>query len=672
MRELHIDIETFSEVDLKKTGVYPYAQHESFKIIIFAYAWDKQPVTVLDTYDDEHPGQSLPDDVWYALCDPNVKKIAHNANFEITCISAYFGLPLDPRQWYCTMIGAAYLGLPLSLDKIAQVLGLSEQKDTGGKALITYFSKPCKPTKRNGMRTRNRPNSPPVEFFGEKVEAEYMQTVLTKWEGYKAYGGQDVRTECKIYEYLKRFPAISDIEREYWIQDQEINARGIYIDVELAQAAVQATEDFLRYVHEEIIRLTGVSNPNSPTQLRDWLSEELGEEVKSLNKIFLEEALNDELLPDNVARVFKLRQLGSRTSSGKYDAMLKYVCENGRACGTIQYYGANRTGRYAGRGIQPQNMKKTPKSGLETAREALRKGLVDILYDDPTDIISRLVRTAIIAEEGKSLISCDFSAIEGRVLSWLAAEEWKLDIYNGHGKMYEAVAAKMFSVPIEAVTKDSDYRAKGKIAELALGYQGSKGALFTMGALREGLTEDELMTIVKRWRAANPRIVKFWYEVEAAAKHAINTKGRAVLRKPYCTLLFTFDRGYLFITLPSGRRLAYYGAHLRPGKFGDSITYWGMDQVKKIWTRIDTYGGSLVENITQAIARDCLTDAMYRMKDDVYLTMHVHDEIVAEEPDEVAAAKLELMEEVMLVSPLWAKTLPLKGEGYVSKFYKKD
>lgn len=655
MKKLHIDIETFSEVDLKKTGVYPYAQDASFKIIIFAYAWDNDPVTVLDTYDEETPGQNLPDDIWYALCDPNVLKIAHNANFEITCISAYYGLPLDPRQWYCTMIGAAYLGLPLSLDKIAQVLGLSEQKDAGGKALITYFSKPCRPTIKNGQRTVNRPEHAPE-----------------KWEAYKNYGGQDVRTECKIYDYLQKFPPISDEEREYWIQDQAINARGIFIDVELARAAVAATEDFLRYVHEEIIRLTGVDNPNSIPQLRKWLTAELGEEVKSLNKIYLEEALNDELLAANVVRVFKLRQLGSRTSSSKYDAMLNYLCADGRARGTIQYYGANRTGRYAGRGIQPQNMKKTFSIGLETAREALRKGIADLLYDDVTDIISRLVRTAIIAEDGKSLISCDFSAIEGRVLSWLAGEEWKLDIYNGHGKMYEAVAAKMFNVPIEEITKGSDYRAKGKIAELALGYQGAAGALITMGALREGLTEEELMPIVKAWRAANPKIVKFWREVEAAAKHAIVHKARMVLRKPYCTLTFTYDRGYLFITLPSGRRLAYYGAHLKPSKYGPAIVYWGMDQVKKIWTRIDTYGGSLVENITQAIARDCLTGAMYRMRDIVFLTMHVHDEIIAEEPDEVAADKLKAMEEVMAVSPLWAKGLPLKGDGYVSKFYKKD
>lgn len=653
MRHLHIDIETYCEKDVSDVGVYRYAEDPSFRIILFAYSWDEGPTYALDTSDDTFPGEGIPADAWKALTDPDVQKIAHNANFEFVCISTYYGLSLDLTQWFCTMIGAAYLGLPLGLDKVAQVLGLSEQKDTRGKALISYFCKPCKPTKSNGGRTRNLPEHAPE-----------------KWAAFIEYNGQDVNTEKEIYRYLMGFPGLSQTEWGYWVLDQIINGIGISIDRELIESALEANAEFTKGVHDELVNITGIDNPNSLTQLKRWLRQELGYEVHSLGKDYLKDALDGELLPDHVARVFRLRQFASNTSISKYDTMLAYVCADGRIRGLLQFYGANRTGRYAGRGVQIQNLKRTLKKGLETAREAVRKGIADLLYDNVPDVISRITRTALVPVGGYSLVVSDFSAIEARVLAWEAAEEWVLDVFHTHGKIYEATAANMFHVPLDMITHGSDLRAKGKVATLALGYQGSVGALIAMGALREGLTEGELPAIVKAWRSANPAIVKYWREVEAAAKHVIEKKTRYVLRKKYCSLVFSYDRGYLFIELPSGRRLAYYGAEVSKGR----ISYWGMDQVKKIWVKTDTYGGSLVENITQAIARDCLCDTMRRIYYDAGLPilMHIHDEIVCEVPESEAAEKLAVMNDIMSVGPEWAKGLPLKGDGYLSKFYKKD
>lgn len=650
-RHLHIDIETFCNVDVSDTGVYRYAQDASFKIILFAYGWDDEEVVGLDTYGDDFPGESIPVDVWRALTDPDVLKIAHNANFEIVCIGTYFGLPLDASQWFCTMVAAAYLGLPLGLDKVGQVLGLTHQKDSKGKALIQYFCKPCKPTNKNGQRTVNLPGHDPE-----------------KWEAFKAYNIKDVQVEGEVLKYVSRLPGLPDIERLYWQQDQAINGAGITIDRDFIEAAIEVNNRVVDEVRQEIIRLTGIDNPNSPTQLKAWLKRQLGHDVKSIGKQYLADAVDDALLPPAVARVLELRAIGSKTSTSKYGTMLDYVCTDGRIRGLLQFYGANRTGRFSGRGVQIQNLKRTIKGNLEVAKEAVRKGVAELLYDDVPDLISKLVRTALIAAPGCSLCVSDFAAIEARVIAWIAGEEWVLDIFRTHGKIYEATAANMFSVPIEMVTKGSDLRAKGKIASLALGYQGSVGALITMGALREGLQEAELPAIVKAWRSANPKIVKLWREVEDAAKHVIRNKTSYVLRKPYCTIKFSYERGYMFITLPSGRRLAYYGAAVE----GSKIRYWGLDQVKKIWVKMDAYGGLLTENITQAIARDCLTDAMYRMKDTASILMHIHDEMVAEALDEVAEATLDAMNAIMAVSPVWAKGLPLKGDGYTSKYYRKD
>lgn len=650
-RHLHIDIETYCDLDVSDVGAYRYAEDPSFKIILFAFRWDEDEVVALDTYYDAFPGESIPVDVYRALTDPQVLKIAHNANFEIVCIGTYFGLSLDAGQWFCTMVAAAYLGLPLSLDKVGQVLGLTHQKDAKGKALIQFFCKPCKPTNKNGGRTVNEPGHDPE-----------------RWEAFIGYNAQDVRVECEVLKYVSRLPGLPEIERAYWVQDQAINAAGVTIDRGFIEAAIEVNTRVVDEVRQQIIDLTGITNPNSPPQLKAWLKLKLGQDVKSIGKQYLADAVDDTLLPPEVARVLELRAIGSKTSTSKYGTMLDYVCTDGRIRGLLQFYGANRTGRFSGRGVQIQNLKRTIKGNLEVAKEAVRKGVAELLYDDVPDLISKLVRTALIAAPGRTLCVSDFAAIEARVIAWIAGEEWVLDVFRTHGKIYEATAANMFSVPIEMVTKGSDLRAKGKIASLALGYQGAVGALITMGALREGLQESELPAIVKGWRSANPKIVKLWREIEDAARHVIRNKTSFVLRKPYCTLKFSYERGYLFIALPSGRRLAYFGATVE----GAKIRYYGLDQVKKIWVKMDAYGGLLTENITQAIARDCLTDAMYRMKDDTFILMHIHDEIVAEAPDALATDTLDRMNDMMAVSPVWAKGLPLKGDGYTSKYYRKD
>jgi DNA polymerase len=653
MKHLHIDIETYCNLDVSDVGVYRYAEDDSFKIILFAYSFDGEPVTVIDCSKDEVPGEGIPSRAWKALTDSSVLKIAHNANFEYVCIETYFGINLDLRQWACTMIAAAYLGLPFSLDKISQVLGLSEQKDTRGKSLISFFCKPCKPTKKNDERTRNLPEHDP-----------------DRWNQFKTYNAQDVRTEKEIYSYISRFPGLPHTEQEYWILDQTINATGITVDREFINSAIETNNRFVKDVHEEMVNITGVNNPNSLQQLKNWLFRELGYEVHSLGKDYLSDAINGALLPKHVERVLRLRQFASKTSISKYDTMLAYAQKDGRIRGLFQFYGANRTGRFSGRGVQVQNLKRTLKNGLLTAREAVIKDVADLLYDDVPDVISKLTRTALIAAEGCSLVVSDFAAIEARVIAWLAGEEWVLDVFKTHGKIYEATAANMFGVPIETITKGSDLRAKGKVATLALGYQGGPGALIAMGALREGLNEDELPVLVRAWRKANPRIVRLWREVEQAAKQTITKKIRHVLRLPYCHITFTYDRGYLFIELPSGRRLSYYGASVDNNR----LSYYGVDQTKKTWVKTDTYGGSLVENITQAVARDCLCDAMLRINDlfGINILMHIHDEVVCETNDHLADEALRQINEIMAVSPTWAKGLPLKGDGYISKYYKKD
>lgn len=648
MRTLHIDIETYCDLDVGKCGVYRYAEHPSFEVILLAFAWDDGEPQII-----ERPGRGLTPELFRALTDPRVRKIAHNANFEITCLSAWTGLRLQPAHWKCTMVGAAYLGLPLSLDKVSEVLCLDERKDARGKALINYFCKPCRPTKANGGRTRNLPEHAPE-----------------KWGQFCEYCVQDVRTEQAIHDYLQRFPQPTPWERTYWEQDQEINGRGIRVDEELARTAIAANTSFVRGVHEEIQRLTGVANPNSLPQLKAWISEQLGAPVGSLGREALEELPAEGALPDDVARVLALRRLASNTSVTKYDAMLSFMCGDGRIRGLLQFYGANRTGRFAGRGVQIQNLKRTLKNGLDATREAVRTGYADLLFDDLSEVLSRITRTALVAAPGNLLCVADYSAIEARVIAWLAGEEWVLEVFRTHGKIYEAAAAQMFHLPIDMIGKGSDLRAKGKVATLALGYQGGVGALVAMGAVKMGIDEAELPAIVRAWRSANPAIVKLWRSVEQAARLVIERKTTYTLRLPATVLRFTYDRGYLFIGLPSGRVLSYFGSEASSGK----LSYMGMEQATRQWRRTDTYGGSLVENIVQAIARDCLCDAMLRMEveHDTRILMHIHDEVVAEAPAGEAEAALQNMYAVMAVPPVWAPTLPLRGDGYISEYYKKD
>lgn len=656
LRKLHIDIETYGTLELggkNGVGVYRYVEDPEFSILLFAYSWDDGPTYVLDLTEDEYPGESIPADVWRALTDAKVIKVAHNATFEFTCIGAYFGLNLDISQWRCTMIMAAYIGLPLGLDKVGEILNLDEQKDRAGKALITLFCKPCKPTKKNGGRTRNLPEHEPE-----------------KWAKFKEYNAQDVRTEKAIDDYVNRFDGLSALEWSYWFLDYVINSTGISLDVELIESAIAINTRFMEDTIDQLKALTGLDNPNSIAQLKAWVEEELGHTIPSVAKDYVADALDGGMLPDHVRQVFELRQLSSRSSIKKYEAMLRYCCSDNKARGQIQFYAA-RTGRWAGRGIQVQNLTKTIKKGLSTAREAVRKDLVDLLYDDTTATLSGVIRTALIAEEGKSLAVSDFAAIEARCLAWEAGEDWVLDVFNSHGLIYEATAANMFHVPLDQV-RSLGLRPKGKVATLALGYQGAAGALIAMGALREGLDESELPGLVKAWRTANPNIVKFWYEVERAAKHVIQKKTTYILRKKYCTLKFIYDRGYLFIELPSGRRLAYYGATVeKKGKF-EGICYWGLNSQNQ-WVKIDTYGGSLVENITQAIARDCLANAQMEMhQNGIELLTSIHDEVVAQDFDESVVDTLNLMGEIMAVPPTWGEHLPLCGDGYISKYYKKD
>lgn len=645
--ELHIDVETFSSIDVTKCGAYRHAEAPDFEIMLFSYSWNNGPVQTLDYK------QPLPADVKEALTDPQVLKIAHNAAFEIITIEAHYGITLDSSQWFCTQIGVAYMGLPLKLEKAAEVLSLSEQKDRKGKALITYFAGPCKPTKSNGQRTRNLPHHNPE-----------------KWADYIEYNRQDVRTEKEIMEYLKRFDPIPEAELAYWDLDQEINRRGVCVDLELIHGVIAENDAYTEEVLAETAKIIGTDNPNSLDVVKTYLKEQTGREFNSITVETLKEYLKDESITGNARRVLELREQSSKTSNSKYKAMLNYLGEDGRIRGLFQFYGANRTGRWAGRGVQLQNLKRTIKKYIETARDAFKKRLASVLYTDISDLSSKLVRTALVAAAGNMLVSCDFAAIESRVLAWLAGETWKLEAFETHGRIYELTYSKMFNVPFENIGNPSRERDIGKVADLALGFGGGYGAMVKMGALKMGIPDEEIDPIKNRWRREHPRVVQMWRDVERAAKYVIQNRTRKILRLSGANLEFSYSKGYMFIKLPSGRKLAYYGATVED----NSLYYWGMSQEAgkpKIWRKISTYGGSLVENIVQAIARDCLTPAMWRMRH-LPLIMHIHDEIVAEVPEHRAEEVLAEMKRLMSIRPKWAPDLPLGAAGYVSKFYKKD
>ncbi len=644
MRTLSIDLETYSSVDLAKSGVYRYAEAPDFEILLFGYSVDAEPVQVVDFA----CGEKIPKEIQQAILDNNVTKWAFNAQFERICLSKYFGIHLAPDSWRCTMVWSAYLGLPLSLEGAAIVTGADKKKLTKGKELIRYFSVPCKPTVTNGGRTRNLPEHAPE-----------------KWNSFKAYNLRDVEVELSIQEKLQKFP-MPEEEWNNYILDQQINDRGIQLDLELVKKAIQCDEKVREELTSRLKELTDLDNPNSVVQMKSWLSEK-GLETDSLDKASVKALLKE--APEHLSEVLELRQLLAKSSVKKYTAMENAVCTDGRARGLLQFYGANRTGRFAGRLIQVQNLPQNHLSDLEQARRLVRGGHFDaleILYDSIPGVLSELIRTAFVPKKGYKFIVADFSAIEARVIAWLAGETWRNEVFATHGKIYEASASQMFKVPLEEVTKGSPLRQKGKIAELALGYGGSVGALKAMGALDMGLTEEELKPLVYAWRNANPNIVRLWWDVDRAVKEAVTERCRTETHR----IRFEYRSGMLLIWLPSGRQLTYVKPRMGINSFGsEAVTYEGVGATKK-WERIESYGPKFVENIVQAISRDILCCAMRKLNEKGFdIVMHVHDEVVLEVPLEVTVTDICTL---MNQTPTWAQGLLLRADGYECNFYKKD
>lgn len=655
---LRLDIETYSDYDLKEVGVYKYVESPNFEILMIGYAYDDGPTEIIDLMTGENSTDyyttyEIYNMILDDLKDPSIIKKAFNANFEMTCLSKHFNIDLDPNEWRCTAVHALQMGLPGNLAGVAKALGLDEQKDTKGKALISYFCKPCKPTKTNGGRTRNLPEHDPA-----------------KWQEFKDYCVQDVVVEREIDRRLAKYPVPAS-EWRLWAIDQQINRTGVLIDTDLVNGAVAIAQDYTDQLMERAKEITGLDNPNSLAQLKSWLENNEGIEITGLTKDDVKELLKQDL-SDEASEVLRIRQELGKTSVAKYEAMQRAVCNDGRVRGLLQFYGANRTGRWAGRLIQVQNLTKHKIGDVDAARDAVTMGdadFIDILYGNAQDLLSQLVRTALIAPKGSRFIVSDFSAIEARVIAWLAGEQWRLDVFQTHGKIYEASAAQMFKVPIESIDKHSPLRQKGKVAELALGYQGGPNALISMGALKMGLTEDELKPLVDAWRGANMKIVKLWSDLEHIAIEAIRT-GKT-LRYKY-GIEFKYESRCLFIKLPSGRSLCYQRAKLDPDPKYDRqvITYWGTDS--KGWTKLTTYGGKLTENLVQAIARDCLAEnGIIKLYDRGYkINLHVHDETVMEVPYGVSS-KEEVM--TLMSEPIsWAPGLPLNADAYETEYYMKD
>ena len=642
---LEMDIETFSDVDLIKCGVYAYADSPAFEVLLFAYSFDGGETRVIDLAQ----GEELPGEVAEAVFDGSVVKTAFNANFERTCLSKHFGRYLPPDSWHCSAVQAAVLALPRSLEDVGAVLGLDERKMKEGKELIRYFCVPCKPTKANGGRRRNLPCHAPE-----------------KWELFKAYCMRDVDVEKAIRRKLCKFP-IPEGEMELYRLDQRINDRGVPVDMGLVRQAVVCERLHKEVVTRRAYELTGLENPNSVAQLKGWLGEN-GVEAESLSKKAVTEMIGES--DGEVEELLRLRLLMAKTSVKKYEAMERSVCSDGRVHGLLQFYGANRTGRWAGRLVQVQNLPQNHLQDLELARGLVKEGRfedVEMLYDSTPKVLSELIRTAFVPEPGCRFIVADFSAIEARVLAWLAGERWRLEVFSSHGKIYEASASAMFHVPIEEVTKGSTLRQKGKIAELGLGYGGAAGALISMGALDMGLSEDDLPSLVAAWRRANPHITQFWWDVDKAAVEAVTKRAKTRAGR----IGFEYRSGILFVMLPSGRKLAYVKPRMAVNKFGrEGLTYEGILENKK-WGRIETYGPKLVENIVQGTARDLLAEAMLRVEKKGYpIVMHCHDEIIAEVPEGMGS--VEEMCEVMAVQPSWAEGLPLRADGYECPFYQKQ
>ena len=641
---LEMDIESFSDVDLIKCGVYAYADSPAFEILLFAYSFDGGETQIIDLAQREQ----LPAEVEDAIFDVSVTKTAYNANFERTCLSKHFGRYIPPESWHCSAVQAAMLALPRSLEDVGRVLGLDEQKMKEGKELIRYFCVPCKPTKANGGRTRNLPCHAPE-----------------KWELFKTYCKRDVDVEKSIRRKLHNFP-IPESEMELYRLDQRINDRGVLVDMGLVEQAIACERLHKEIVTKRAYELTGLENPNSVAQLKGWLGD-MGMEAESLSKKAVAEMIAE--TDGEVEELLRLRLLMAKTSVKKYEAMERSVCSDGRVHGLLQFYGANRTGRFAGRLVQIQNLPQNHLPDLELARDLVKQGRfedIELLYDSTPNVLSELIRTAFIPKPGCRFVVADFSAIEARVLAWLSGEQWRLDVFTSHGKIYEASASSMFHVPMEEITKGSPLRQKGKLAELGLGFGGASGALISMGALDMGLTEDELPPLVAAWRKANPHITQFWWDVDAAAIKAVTEKQRTKVGK----IIFEYKSGILFITLPSGRKLSYVKPRMAVNKFGrNGLTYEGISENKK-WSRIETYGPKLVENIVQGTARDLLAESMLRVEKKGYpIVMHCHDEIIAEVPEGVGS--VDEMCEIMAVQPKWAEGLPLRADGFECRFYKK-
>lgn len=660
MHHLSIDLETYSSVPIAKAGAQKYIASPDFEILLFAYSLDGSPVVCVDFAQ----GEMLPQEIANALTSPDYIKHAYNAPFEWGCLSKYVGRQLPPEQWRCTMFHGLYAGYTAGLEATGRALGLAEDKRklNTGKALIRYFCVPCAPSKANGMRTRNYPHHNPE-----------------RWQLFKEYCCQDVVTEMEIERRLSAIPVPDFVQKE-WETDLIINSRGVAVDMEMVEGALELGATVRNSLMTEAMQISGLNNPNSVKQLAAWLEEETGEEVAALRKDIVAKMLARDDNSPQVQRMLEIRQELGKTSTKKYDAIEVAVCPDGRVRGLLQFYGANRTGRWAGRLVQVQNLPRTYTEPLELARELVKGRNLNALkaiYGSIPDTLSQLIRTAFIAPPGHILIDADFSAIEARVISWLAGEEWRLEVFRTHGKIYEASASQMFGVPLELIKKGNpEYalRQKGKVAELALGYQGSTGALINMGALDMGIPEEDLPDIVTRWRDANRRIRDLWYKMDAAAVQIITQGGAVGVNNVVIAREFNYEQGTdcMTITLPSGRKLYYIEPQIGQNQWGNpSISYMGMDQTTKKWKRIETYGGKLVENCVQAIARDCLAQAIEHLEAaGLPVIFHIHDEVVIDCPPN--AATLEDVVKIIAQPIPWAPDLPLGADGWVGQFFKKD
>lgn len=644
MDTLAIDIETYSDVSLPDCGVHRYTASPQFEILLFAYSINDEPTKIIDLAS----GEEMPEEIMEMLIDDSVIKTAFNAAFERNCINRHFGLSLRPEGWRCTAVQASILSLPLSLEGVGGALNLDKKKMSEGKDLIRYFCMPCKPTKSNGGRSRNLPSDAPG-----------------KWELFKTYCIRDVDVEKQIRKKLSKFP-IPKKEQELYCMDQRINDRGIMVDRELISHAITCDLLYKEAATKKAYEISRLENPNSVSQLKGWLNEK-GIEVDSLAKAAVEELVENS--QDEVSEMMKLRLAMSKTSVKKYEAMERSVCPDGRVHGLLQFYGANRTGRWAGRLVQIHNLPQNHMEDLELARSLVKEGrydLIELFYDSTPEVLSELIRTAFVARPGCRFIVSDFSAIEARVMGYLAGESWVMEEFRGAGKIYEQTAAKMFHIPIEEITKGSPYRARGKVASLACQYGGAEGALVSMGALNF-VKEEELKGLVQSWRNANPHIVNYWYEIDGAVKAAVKERKITTVGK----VTVYYQSGMLKITLPSGRVLSYVRPRMTTNRFGsESVSYEGVGTNRK-WTRIESYGAKFCENIVQAMARDVLAEAMLRLEKSGFdIVCHIHDEVVLEVPEE--RSSVEEVNRIMAVCPDWCEGLPLKAAGFESPFYKKD